>query len=198
MQTGKRTRIDPHSRILERLFSGLVKGNAAAAAPDPKWDAFVADLERNLSVLERPATMLPNMTGMGVAMPPDDPMWSAAPVTCGSAAIAFSRVDGSIRSLTDLATGREWVGNSSGSGGVAGGSLATFAYQSYSDFDLSKTYAREYTTSADFMKPGMGGANPVSATWNATLRQGFFARRAGGGCSFVMQLGMASRGAAAH
>ena len=46
-----------------------MKGNAAAAAPDPKWDAFVADLERNLSVLERPATMLPNMTGMGVAMP---------------------------------------------------------------------------------------------------------------------------------
>ena len=32
----------------------------------------------------------------------------------------------------------------------------------------------------------------MSATWNATLQRGFFVRRAGGGCNFVMQLSMAN------
>ena len=101
------------------------------AAPDPKWDAFVADLERNLTALERPATMLPSMAGLGPAMLPGA-VGSAAPVVCGPAAIAFSGVDGSIRVLNDLTTGREWAGTGTdtgtGTSGAPGGSLATFAY----------------------------------------------------------------------
>lgn len=130
--------------------------------------SYVAELEKNLSALERPATMLPNIPEMGAPLSPAA-VAAYAPVTCGAATIAFSGTDGSIRSLTDITSGRQWVGNDSnlgdsgsttrGSGstsGGTGGSLATFGYQTYSDADFSHTYAREYTTSPDFMKPGMG------------------------------------------
>jgi hypothetical protein len=80
-------------------------------------------------------------------------------VTCGAAAIAFSGVDGSIRTLTDSTTGRQWVGNCS-----SGGSLATFGYQTYSAADFSQTCAREYTTTQDFQKPGMAAVRAAFST----------------------------------
>ena len=143
---------------------------------DPQWEAYVAELEKNLSALEQPATMLPNITEMGGPLSPGA-VAAHVPVTCGPAAIAFSGIDGSIRSLTDITSGRQWVGSNGSDGNLggtsgSGGSLATFGYQTYSDADFSHTYAREYTTSADFMKPGMGDGpgkyqyqNHVIAPW---------------------------------
>ena len=104
---------------------------------------------------------------------------------CGRfSAVRFSPTDGSIASLVDARTGREWGG--------AGHPLAAFHYRTYTEADFD-VFNREYNPGCgppcgDFAKNGMDSATPENRTWVPSLT-GLYVRTAQP-CSFVSVLAM--------